>query len=393
MRITLSGEADIVIIGAGVHGASLAYNLMAKEFGRVTVVDKSNVGGGATGRSASFLRHHYSNRICVRIVKESIGILRNFENEVGAVVDFQPQPLLLLADALNESALTENVAMHQDEGVRVQLLGVEEVQRRFPFLNLDGITSMALEEDAGYGDAYQVNAAYASRFKALGGELMPDTEVLAITVSGGRVVGLRTEHGDIATGKVVIAAGPWSSRLAETAGVRLSVEPAHLSLGVLQPPRDIRTAPMVFDMATSTYWRPERNGTLLVGTDEEVEGTWDPDNLPDGVSFEFVSSVSERVGKRWPEMKQAQFVRGWGGVDGASPDLHPIIGPLPPIEGLYVSTGYSGHGFKFSPAVGKCLAELIADGRYKTLDLSPFSIERYELGRTFSSRYPMAVVQ
>ncbi len=173
----------------------------------------------------------------------------------------------------------------------------------------------------------------------------------------------------------------------------MPVEPAHLSVGVLQPPRDVSAVPMVFDMNSASYWRPERNGTLLVGTDEEVEGTWDPDSLPDGVSFDFVSVVSDRIGKRWPEMKRANFLRGWVGLDGASPDMHPIIGPLPPIEGLYASTGYSGHGFKFSPAVGKCLAELIVDGRYKTLDLSPFSIERYELGKTFKSRYPMAVVQ
>lgn len=389
----MSSEADIVIIGAGVHGASLAFNLMAMEFGRVIVVDKSNVGAGATGRSASFLRHHYSNQICVKVVKESIRIVRDFESEVGAGVDFQPQPLLLLADGPNESALRENVAMHQEEGVQVRLLEVHEVRELFPFLDLEGIAAAALEEDAGYGDAYQVNAAYASRFKALGGELMTDTEVLAIRVNDGRVIGLKTDRGEVTAARVAIAAGPWSSSIAETVGVRLPVEPAQLSVGVLQPPRDIRGEPMAFDMASSTYWRPERNGTLLVGTDEEVGGTWDPDNLPDGVSFEFVSNVSDRVGKRWPEMKQAHFIRGWVGVDGASPDLHPIIGPLPPVEGLYASVGYSGHGFKFSMAVGKCLAELIADGRYKTLDLSAFSIERYESERTFKSRYPMAVIQ
>ncbi len=389
----MSKEADIVIVGAGVHGASLAFNLVAMEAGRVLLLDKASVGAGATGRSASFLRHHYSNEICVRVVKESVRIVRNFEEEVGGAVDFQPQPLLLLADAPNEKALRENVAMQKGEGIRVRLLEREEAQAAYPFLDLRSVALAALEEDAGYGDAYQINASYASRFRALGGELLVGTEVLGVMVSGDRVVGVRTKKGDVAAGTVVIAAGPWSSRLGEGAGVPLPVEPAHLSVGVLQPPRDVSAVPMVFDMNSASYWRPERNGTLLVGTDEEVEGTWDPDSLPDGVSFDFVSVVSDRIGKRWPEMKRANFLRGWVGLDGASPDMHPIIGPLPPIEGLYASTGYSGHGFKFSPAVGKCLAELIVDGRYKTLDLSPFSIERYELGKTFKSRYPMAVVQ
>ncbi len=386
-------DADVIVVGAGVHGASLAFNLLRMEAGRVLLLDKANVGAGASGRSASFLRHHYSNRICVKVVKESLRILRNFADEVGGEVDFQPQPLLLLADAPNERALRENVAMHRQEGVGVRLMEPTEAHETFPFLDLTGVVLAALEEDAGYGDAYQVNAEYASRFRALGGELMTDTEVHSVDVEGEGVVGVNTSRGRIGAEQVVIATGPWSAGLVENAGVALPVEPALLSVGILQPPRDIRSTPMAFDMATTSYWRPERNGTLLVGTDEEVEGSWDPDGLPDGVSFEFVSSVSERLGRRWPEMGEAHFVRGWVGVDGATPDLHPIIGALPPIEGLFATTGYSGHGFKFSPAVGKCLAELIVEGRYRTLDLSPFALDRFERGETFKSRYPMAVVQ
>lgn len=386
-------RVDIVVVGAGIHGASLAYNLLAKGAGRVLIIDKANVGSGATGRSASFIRHHYSNEICVRIVKESLRIVRGFEDEVGAHVDFQPQPLLLMAGPEHEEALRENVAMHRALGVDVELMEPEVVAGSFPYLDLKGIVLAALERDAGYGDAYQINTAYAERAKELGGELLTDTEVLSIDVSRGRVGGVKTSRGSIEADTVVIAAGPWSRKLARTAGIDLQVEPALLSLGVLLPPRGIEETPMAFDMTAGAYWRPERNGTLLLGTDEEVVGTWNPDNLPEGVGFEFVSSVSRLLGRRWPEMKQARFMRGWVGADGASPDMHPIIGAAPEVEGLYLSTGYSGHGFKFSPAVGKCLAELIADGSYKTLDLSPFSIERYELGRTFKSRYPMAVVQ
>ncbi len=386
-------EADVVIVGMGVHGASLAYNLLRKEAGKVVLVDKANIGSGATGRSASFIRHHYSNEICVRVVKESRKIVSSFEDEVGVAVDFEPQPLLLMAGAEHEKALRENVAMHRSLGVDVELMEPDSAAEAYPYLDLRGIALTAIERDAGYGDAYQVNAAYATSAKELGAEFLTDTRVLFIDVSEGRVGGVRTREGNIEADKVVIAAGPWSQQLLHTAGVDLSVKPALLSLGVLLPPRPVSDAPMAFDMTKATYWRPEKGGTLLVGTDEEVEGSWDPDSLPEGVSFEFVSSVSRRLSERWPEMSGARFVRGWVGVDGATPDLHPIIGQAPSVEGLYVSTGYSGHGFKFAPAVGKCLAELIVDGRYETVDLSPFGLQRFAEGRTFRSRYPMAVVQ
>ncbi len=389
----MTDRADVLIVGAGIHGASLALNLLTMDVRRVLVIDKANVGAGATGRSASFIRHHYSNEICVEIVKESVRILRGFEEEVGKEVDFQSQPLLLLAGPEHEGALRQNVAMHRRLGVNVELMDVEAARGAYSYLDLEGISLTALERDAGYGDAYQVNTAYAARVRELGGRIMTDTEALSIPVSRGRAVGVVTSQGSLEADVIVIAAGPWSNRLARTAGVDLPVEPALLSLAVLLPGRAVQDAPMAFDMTTGTYWRPEKGGTLLVGTDEETGGKWDPDNLPEGVGFEFVASVSRRLEERWPEMRQARFVRGWVGVDGATPDLHPIIGPVSSVEGLYVATGFSGHGFKFSPAVGKCLAELIVDGRYKTLDLSPFDLRRFGEGKTFRSRYPMAVVQ
>lgn len=384
--------ADVAIVGAGVHGASLAYHLLKEGAGQVAVFDKAGIGAGATGRSASFVRHHYSNPICVRIVQESVRLLRDLPEEVGMEVDFRSQPLLLLAGEEHEKALRENVAMHRELGVDVELRDPDAAAGAYPFLNLEGIALAAVEHDAGYGDAYQLNAAYAAAARRRGAEIHTDTEVRAIRVRDGRVTGLQTERGEVEARTVVLAAGPWSRRLAATAGVDLPVEPARLALGVLRPPRDVREAPMAFDMTSGTYWRPEAAGTLLVGTDEETQGSWDPDGLPEGVSFDFVAHVSARLARRWPEMEEGRFVRGWVGVDGATPDLHPIVGPAP-VERLHLSTGYSGHGFKFSPAVGKALAERIVHGRYRTLDLTPFRGERFAEGKTFRSRYPMAVVQ
>ncbi|MEE9592228.1 MAG: FAD-binding oxidoreductase [Thermoplasmata archaeon] len=384
--------ADVLIVGGGVHGTSLAYHLLRRKAGRVVVVEKSGIGAGATGWSASFIRHHYSNEICVRLVQESVKLLRAFDEAVGQPSHMTPNPLLILAGEDREKALQENVAMHRGLGVQVDLLSPETVGTRFPYLDLTGIAAAALEEDAGYGDAMRLSEAYASQISHLGGEVVTGAEVASVLVHKGRVRGVETTRGLIDAPKVVLAAGAWSARLAETAEAPIPVTSALLSVGLLDPPDPVRDTPMAFDMTTATYWRPYEGGKLLVGTDEE-EGDWDPDALPGAVGFDFLIHASERLAKRWPRMAEAHFVNGWAGVDAATPDVHPIIGADPRVEGLYHDTGFSGHGYKFSPAVGRGLSELIVDGKYETLDLTPFRPERFEEDDLFRSRYAVSVLQ
>lgn len=385
-------KADVLIVGGGVHGTSLAYHLLRLEAGRVVVVEKSGIGAGATGWSASFIRHHYSNTICVRLVQESIKLLRAFDEAIGQPSHMTPNPLLILAGEDHAEALEENVAMHRGLGVQTEVLGPEAVGKRFPYLDLTGIAAAALEEDAGYGDAMRLSEAYASQIPNLGGEVLTGTEVASLLERDGRVQGVRTAGGDIDAAKVVLAAGAWSARLAETVETSIPVTSALLSVGLLDPPDPVRDTPMAFDMTTATYWRPYEDGRLLVGTDEE-QGDWDPDALPGAVGFDFLILASERLAQRWPRMAEAHFVNGWAGVDAATPDLHPIIGADPRVEGLYHDTGFSGHGYKFGPAVGRGLAELIVDGTYETLDLTPFRPERFEEDDLFRSRYAVSVLQ
>ncbi len=388
----MAQKADVVIVGGGVHGTSLAYYLLRRAAGRVVVVEKSGIGAGATGWSASFIRHHYSNEVCVRLVQESVKLLWEIDQDTGREPHMTPRPLLVLAGEDHAKPLEENVAMHQRLGVRVKLLTPDTVGERFPYFDLTGIASAALEEDAGYGDAMRLSEAYASEIPRLGGKIIAGTQVDSVLVRGGRVRGVRTSEGTLEAAKVVLAAGAWSARLAETAGAPIPVTSTLLSVGLLDPPDPITDTPMTFDMTTATYWRPYEGGRLLVGTDEE-EGDWDPDGLPGAVSFDFLVDASRRLAQRWPRMAEAHFVNGWAGVDAATPDLHPIIGADRRVDGLYHDTGFSGHGYKFSPAVGQGLAELIVDGEYKTLDLTPFRPERFEENDVFRSRYAVSVVQ
>ncbi len=355
-------------------------------------MEKSGVGAGATGWSASFIRHHYSNEITVRLVQESVKLLKELEEGIGGESQMTPNPLLVLAGEDQAGPLRKNVAMHRKLGVKVSLLTPETIAERFPYLDLTDIASAALEEDAGYGDAMRLSETYAREISVLGGEIVTGTEVSSVLVREGHVQGVLTSAGPFEAEKVVLAAGAWSGRLAETAGAPIPVTSTLLSVGLLDPPESVRDTPMAFDMTTATYWRPYEEGRLLVGTDEE-EGDWDPDGLPGAVGFDFFVHASERLARRWPRMADAHFVNGWAGVDAATPDLHPIIGADPRVEGLYHDTGFSGHGYKFSPAVGQGLSELIVDGRYETLDLTPFRPERFEEDDLFRSRYAVNVVQ
>ncbi|MFQ6012547.1 MAG: NAD(P)/FAD-dependent oxidoreductase [Thermoplasmata archaeon] len=386
-------NADVIIVGGGVHGTSLAYHLLRAEAGRVVVLEKSGIGAGATGWSASFIRHHYSNEICVRLVQESVKLLGDLEADTGRGSHMTPNPLLILAGEDHAGPLRENVAMQRDLGVRVEVLAPEEVGRRFPYLDLTGIAEAALEEDAGYGDAMRLSETYAREFRRGGGEIRTGTEVASIRVRGGHVEGVHTSEGPLDAATVVLAAGAWSARLAATADAPIPVTPAFLSVALLDPDDPVRETPMAFDMTTATYWRPYEEGRLLVGTDEETGGNWDPDGLPGAVGFDFLASASRRLARRWPRMAAARFVNGWAGIDAATPDLHPLIGPDPRVEGLYLDTGFSGHGYKFSPAVGRGLAEHITGGKYRSLDLTPFCLERFEAGAVFTSRYSVTVVQ
>ncbi|MFQ5553415.1 MAG: NAD(P)/FAD-dependent oxidoreductase [Thermoplasmata archaeon] len=388
----MSRKADIVIVGGGVHGTSLAYHLLRAEAGRVLLLEKSGIGAGATGWSASFIRHHYSNEICVRLVQETVKLLRELDDLSESGPHMTPNPLLVLAGEDHAKPLRENVAMHRDLGVRTEVLPPEEVAKRFPYLDLTGIAAAALEQDAGYGDAMRLDESYAQEIARLDGEILTGVEVTSVRVGEGRVKGVDTSAGPVEADTVVLAAGAWSARLADTADAPIPVSSALLSVGLLDPPESIHNTPMAFDMTTATYWRPYEDGRLLVGTDEET-GDWDPDALPGAVGFDFLVHASERLAQRWPSMADAHFVNGWAGVDAATPDLHPIIGSDPRVEGLYHDTGFSGHGYKFSPAVGRGLAELILEGRYRSLDLTPFRPERFEEDDVFRSRYALGVVQ
>jgi sarcosine oxidase subunit beta len=386
-------RAQIVVVGGGVHGASLLYHLARLGGKDLLLLERREPGAGATGKSTSIVRHHYSNEICVRITLASRKVFEAFREEVGQTIPYTHNSMLFCVGEQDEGALRENVAMQRRCGVRVELMEATEAVPMAPYLNPEGLTMVAHDVEAGYSDAKAVALAYLRAAEALGAKVLTGVTAKAVSHASGRTTGVETTAGPMRAPVVVDAAGPWAGEIAATAGVHLPLEPTRLMVGqfaTAEPfsPRE----PTIISLPDLLYWRPWEGGTLAVGDDEEIGGSFDMAHLDEGVDQAFEGRILQRLAPRAHGLGGLGLVKGWSGYDGVTPDVHPILDRVGP-EGFYVAAGFSGHGFKFAPLAGRCMAELVFDGKFRSMDLTPFRLARFAEGETFRSRYAMSVTQ
>ncbi|MFQ5711469.1 MAG: NAD(P)/FAD-dependent oxidoreductase [Candidatus Geothermarchaeales archaeon] len=383
----MTKKADVVVIGGGVQGASITYNLVDMGYENVVLLEKEELGSGASGKSGAIVRQHYSNEITVKIALKSRRIFENFMGEIGEPLKFVETGLLICVPEVEIPNLESNVSFQRSLGVDVDIITPGEAGRLIPGFNLDGST-FAFEHDAGYSEPSELIQAYVKKAREGGAKIYTYTPVKGIKVENGSVRSVVTDKFEIETEVVVNAAGPWARQVGNMAGVELPVEPVSLKIGILRPPmRYDETRPIVLDMCNGVYFRPETGGYVLAGGGEEEEKSIDPDAYDEDVSFDYISDLAERLVRRVSAFEAAEFTLGWTGIDGATPDWHPILGEVTGVEGFICAVGFSGHGFKQSPIVGRLISELIIDGRTSTLDISPLSIERFERGEVLKSRY------
>ncbi len=385
-------QASVVVVGGGIHGASLLYNLAALGATNAVLLEARRPAAGATGKSTGIVRHHYSNEICVRLTLESRRILENFQAEVGQEIPYRRNGMFLLAPPQEAKALKANVAMQRGVGVKVDLVAPEDLPRKLPTANPEGVGLACHDVEAGYSEPPRVAEAYLRAAQELGATVVTGREVKGISVGGGRVRSVEFEGGRMEASAVVVVPGPWAAQVAAQAGVDLPVKPTRIPVGFVQATRPADPSnPTVIDLVGGMYWRPWPDGTTVVGVDMEHkgeyrQGAYDLDQLDEGVSGAFGKALLAAFRRRAPGFGPVKFVHGWSGYDGATPDYHPIIGSCGP-EGFFVEAGFSGHGFKFAPLVGRCMAEFVLEGKFRTLDLSPFRLSRFDEGKTFRSRY------
>jgi sarcosine oxidase subunit beta len=382
--------ADVIIVGAGVHGASLAFHL-AQRGVKPLVLEKKFVAAGATGRSSGLVRMHYDVRQDTELAWASFQYFRNWKDRVGGDCGFTRTGFLQLVAPADNETLKANVAMHQEVGVPVLLIGPDDVRRLAPWFATDDVELAAFEPESGYAMPSDTAAALMNAAREHGGRLLQECAVTDVTVGGGKITGVRTTQGDFSAPIVVNAAGAWAGKLNTMVGLDLPYDTwRHDTMFVARPSEISPSHPTVIDFANEMYFRPEGNLTLVGLEDGNPLGE-SPDSDTDHAQKGFVERGIDRICRRIPIMEQAGLHSAHGGYDGITPDQHPLLGAAGP-DGFYVDCGFSGTGFKISPAVGLCMSELILDGNSSTIDLSIYSPLRFEGGQHIVGDHPYSSI-
>ena len=379
--------ADYVILGAGVMGASIAFHLARRRAGSILVLDKGDVASGASGRSSALVRMHYSFPPEVDLAAKSLEIFRAWKDYVGRAGDFRQTGFVRIVREKELNRLEKNVAMQRAHGVDARVVDRDELSEIVPDWNLEDVPSAAWEPGSGYGDGASVATDFLERAREMGAAYRSQTRALGFSTESGGVTGVRTDHGFVAAPVVVAATGPWSRPLFSGVGFELPVEGEYHEVAILKNPPELPTAgPACIDGITTTYFRSETGGLTLVGDFWGKRGA-DPDSFAQSASADSLAALVARVACRIPALADAGIRRGVTGVYDLSPDSRPLIGAIPGVAGLYVAAGFSGMGFKISPAVGLAVSELLLDGRATTVDISSFAPDRFAKGRPIKAEF------
>ena len=380
--------ADVIVVGAGVQGASLAFHL-ARRGARVLVLERQVIAAGATGRSSGFVRMHYDLESESRLAWASFPYFRAWSDLVGAGdCGFVRTGYLQLVPPHLADHLRANVEMQQRLGIDTRVVGATEVAHLVPGAVTDDITVGAYEAASGYADPSGTAAGFLAAARRSAARVIQGCRVDSVLVEGEVVVGVNTDRGRFAAPVVVDVAGAWSAALARTVGLAIPVEPwrhptAYFGLPAGRGP----DFPIVIDEINEVYFRPEGREMMLVGLESGNELGGSPDRPLQAPRPAAIEEMVSRVCSRIPSMADGTLRTAHGGQDGITPDQRAILGPAGP-DGFFLACGFSGTGFKTAPAVGACLAELILDGRATTVDIASYSLDRFAEGRLLVGEHP-----
>ena len=383
--------AEAIIIGGGVMGCSILYNLAERGVTDTVLLEKDVLGSGSTGRSQAILRMHYSNEVTTRLAWDSLAIFRNFHEITGMPSGYTRTGYFVIVGPEDRDAMLENVAMQRAAGVDTSIVTAEDVEEIAPMVRTFDGESFAYEPESGYADPYSVTTGYANGAREKGATIQSQSPAVGIEVTANRVTAVLTESERIETPIAVVAAGPWSGPLLASVGVEVPLRPIRHQVVMLRRPQDVvPDHPIIGDVVNDMSPRPDAGNLTLIGVGEDEDAS--PETFNQGVDMPMVEATFEKLVKRMPGMTQALFRGGWSGLFTTTPDWHPVLDKVEGIDGLYLAVGFSGHGFKLSPMIGVVMSELITQGRATSLDISEMSLDRFAEGRLMRSRYSMQVL-
>jgi sarcosine oxidase, subunit beta len=386
--VSLPGRAEVVIVGGGVMGASIAYHLSARGVRDVVLVERRALASGPTGRSTAIIRRHYSQPLLVRMAEHGLRTYSRFEDVVGTGSGFVRTGLLVGVDPRDRGALEHNMDVARAEGVHMEVTDdVEEIEPRIYAGGLD----YCLEPEAGYCDPYLGTAGFAAAAQREGATIAEDISAEGLTAAE-----VRTSAGTVSAGAVVVAAGPWSPSLLSQVGYELPIRSARAEVGRFRLPADFGPPlPALADFSSAQlYFRPAEPGFVEVGSlsPRHAGLPIDPDDCPEGAEQETLASYATTLRNRLRGADQGHWRGSWSAVYDVTPDWHPAVGEVPGTGRVFVAAGFSGHGFKLAPAVGLSLAELVCDGRTTTFDLRLLDPARFDRGELVTTTYGYSVL-
>jgi len=397
----LKKQAEAVIIGAGVMGCSIAFHLAKAGLRDIVLIDKKGIAAGNTAKSGALVRMHYTDQAQVKIALAALRYFQNWGDMVGGGANesgFTTTGFIYLVGPDNAERLRQNVAMQQKAGANTREVSLDEVRELQPSIKLEGVAAAWYEPESGFADPIATTQAFARAAERQGVEIVSGVMAQELILKGERVAGLKTNQGTIETPLVMSAIGPWSGRLLGPLGIELPIKPHRSQITFFERPAALDNKLTYIDIANGLYGRRTNDGAVLAGSsnfavpnrninrvfsdqsgsqDDHAEEI-DPDNYKESNDPEYVEFTRRILGKRYPLLEGAHYRRGHAGLYDMTPDARPILDQSP-VEGLFVAAGFSGQGFKKSPAIGLIMSELML-GRTPSLDITPFRMSRFAEG-------------
>jgi sarcosine oxidase subunit beta len=375
--------AEVVLIGGGIVGSSVAYHLVAGGCKNVLVIEReSALGKGSTGKSMGGVRAQFSTPVNIQMSLYSIPFYAGFEERLGYPCDYRPQGYLFCGTHDKHLAyLRGNYEKQVALGLKnVRLVGGDEIRNWFPQLRADDIVGGSFCSTDGFVDPYSAMVGFMTWASEHGAMLWKNADVIGIRRDAGGSFELATTRDSVSTRAVVNCAGAWAASVARLVGIDLPIEPLRRMLVPTEPFDQFpHTAPMIIDMSTGFHFRPESRGFLLAWNDPEETPGYKTD-----FDAGFIEKILIRAADRVPVFENVEInpKRAWAGLYEMTPDHHPILGESPDVPGFFFANGFSGHGVMHAPATGKILSDLILLGKTDLIDASLLNFSRFAEGRT-----------
>ena len=385
----MSENYDAIVIGGGVMGCATLHYLADLGFPNTILLERDTLASGSTGRSMTILRMHYSNRVTTEMAWWSRGVMANFEAEVGVPSGYRQNDWLLFPGVGNADAARTNVNLAKSVGVETEVFDVEEVSRRWPYMEFGQNECIVWEGKAGFADSHLVTSGFANSARERGATVRLGIAVDEILTENGAAIGVRTDGGDIHADRIVLTIGPWTNVLLEQICDPLPIHTVRHQVIRLQQQEGFDEVadsfhPIVVHIPSGLSARPDTPGYALIGYREDPV---DRETYNQGVDTEIVAEGIGILADIIPAYAEANWAGGWSGLFTVSPDWNPVIDRVPGFDNVVVGAGFSGHGFKMSPAIGLSLAELVTAAKKTTFDLRPLRFSRFEEGDLLKSAY------